>query len=237
MAGVREMKRFYEEAAAIEAGDGFAVTLDDKAVLTPSRNPLTLPTLALAEAVAAEWAAQEEIVRHQDMVLMSLACTAIDLIRPRRSEAVAELTDYGGTDLICYRAERPGDLVAQQNEVWQPLVDWAALQLDAPLATTSGLIAAPQPEAALTALARAVEAHDDWALTGLATAVKTAGSLVIGLALSHGRLDVEGAFAAAELHESQQIEAWGDDPEATKRRAQVLRDLETAARFLALLRE
>lgn len=237
MAGFREMKRFYEEAAATEAEDGFAVTLDGKAVLTPGRNPLTPPTLALAEAVAAEWAAQEETVRPQDMVLMSLACTAIDLVRPRRGEVVAELADYGGTDLICYRAERPADLVARQNEVWQPLVDWAALQLDAPLATTSGLIAAPQPEPALAALARAVETHDDWALTGLATAVKTAGSLVIGLALSHGRLDVRGAFAAAELHESHQIEAWGEDPDATRRRAQVLRDLKVAARFLALLRE
>ena len=237
MAGFREMKRFYEEAAATEAKDGFTVTLDGKAILTPGRNPLTLPTRGLAEAVAAEWAAQEKTVRPQDMVVMSLVCTAIDLVRPRRGEVVAELADYGGTDLICYRAERPEYLVARQNEVWQPLVDWAALQLDVPLATTSGLIAAPQPEAALAALARAVEAHDDWALTGLATAVNTAGSLVIGLALSHGRLDAEGAFDATELHESHQIEAWGDDPDTTRRRAQVLRDLDAAARFLALLRE
>lgn len=237
MPGPREMKRFYELAAAAEMVGGFGVTLDGKAVRTPGRAPLTLPTFALAEAVAAEWAAQEETVRPQDMALMSLACTAIDLVRPRRGEVVAELADYGGTDLICYRAERPAALVARQNEVWQPLVDWAALQLDAPLATTSGLIGAPQSEAALAALARAVEAHDDWALTGLATSVKAAGSLVIGLALCHGRLDAESAFAAAELHESHQIEAWGEDPEATKRRATVHRDLEAAGRLFALLRD
>ena len=74
-------------------------------------------------------------------------------------------------------------------------------------------------------------------LTALASAVKASGSLVIGLALSHGRLDPDGAFEAAELHETYQIEAWGENAEATKRRATVRRDLETAARFLVLLRE
>jgi chaperone required for assembly of F1-ATPase len=58
---------------------------------------------------------------------------------------------------------------------------------------------------------------------------------VIGLALSHGRLDAAGAFDAAELHESHQIEAWGEDPEASRRRATVLTDLSAAARFLDLL--
>ena len=128
-------------------------------------------------------------------------------------------------------------LVERQNALWQPLLDWAARELDAPLDTTTGTLAVAQPEDSLTALRRAVEAHDDMPLAALAAAVKSAGSLVIGLALSHGRLDPEAAFEAAELDASTQIEIWGEDPEATRRRAAVRGELDTAARFLALLRD
>jgi chaperone required for assembly of F1-ATPase len=231
-----EIKRFYKAAAAVEAEGGFAVALDGRPIRTPGRAALRLPNRGLALAIAEEWASQEERVRPQDMALMSLACTAIDIVRPRRAEVVAELADYGATDLVCYRAARPEALVERQNEVWQPLLDWAALELGAPLKATSELLAQPQPEPALAALARAVEGHDNLALAGLAMAVKASGSLVVGLALSTGRLDPAGAFEAAELHESHEIEAWGEDPESTRRRETVRRDLEAAARLFELLR-
>ncbi len=230
------VKRFYEAVGVAEAAGGFTVTLDGRPVRTPGRAELVLPTLALTEALAEEWAAQEDELRPESMALTSLACTAIDIVRPRRAEVVGELAVYGKTDLVCYRVERPPALVARQSEVWQPLMDWAARALDAPLATTAGILAAPQPADGLAALRRTVERHDDMALAALATAVKASSSLVIALALSHGRLDPEAAFEAAELHESPQIEAWGEDPEATRRRETVKSDLRAAARFLQLLR-
>ncbi|MDH3475089.1 MAG: ATPase [Rhodospirillales bacterium] len=230
-----EIKRFYKAVAAVEAAEGFAVALDGRPIRTPGRATLLLPNRGLARAIAEEWASQEERVRPQDMALMSLACTAIDIVSPRRADVVAEVADFGATDLICYRVERPEALVERQNEVWQPLLDWAALELDAPLKATSELLVQPQPAQALAALARAVEGHDDLALAGLATAVKASGSLVIGLALSAGRLDPAAAFEAAELHESHEIEAWGEDPEAARRRETVRRDLAAAARLFELL--
>jgi len=231
-----KIKRFYKAAEAVEAGDGFTVALDGNQLRSPARAPLALPSRALAEALAAEWAAQEETIDPQVMALTSLIYTALDIVRPRRAEAVTELAAYGETDLICYRVERPDVLVARQHAVWQPLLDWAALELDAPLAVTSSLLLQPQPPAALAALARAVECHDDLALAGLSAVVKASGSLVIGLALSAGRLDPEGAFEAAELHETHQIESWGEEPESTRRRDNVRREIEGASRFLALLR-
>ena len=231
------MKRFYKAAEAAEAEAGFTVLLDGRAVRTPGRALLALPTRALAEAIAGEWAAQEDELRSQAMVLMSLACTAIDLVRPRRAEVVAELTDYGATDLVCYRAAGPAALVERQAALWQPLLDWAARVLDAPLNTTESALAVAQPEGSLVALGRAVERHDDMALAALATAVKASGSLVIALALGAGRIDPGAAFEAAELDASHQIEAWGEDPEAVKRRAAVMVDLRAATRFLGLLRD
>lgn len=237
MVSKEEIKRFYKAAQVLASEAGFTVVLDGKPIRTPGRNPLCLASRALAEAVAAEWAAQGETVRLRDMALMGLACTAIDLVAPRRAEVVAELAGYGATDLICYHADRPEALVERQNRVWRPLLDWTATHLDAPLVVATGTLAASQPDHALAALSREVARQDDLALAALALAVKASGSLVVGLALARGRLDAAGAFEAAELHETHQIEAWGEDAEATRRRAGVRADLETAARTFTLLRD
>ena len=234
------MKRFYKEATAGASPDpdrpGFVVLLDGRPVKTPRKATMAVGSAKLAEAIAEEWAAQAEVIAPLSMPLTSMACTSLDIVAERRQESEAEIAAFGEYDLICYRAEQPPGLVERQGELWQPLLDWTATELQAPLVTTSGLLAAAQPAEALAALGGAVAEHDDMAMAALASAVKAAGSLVIGLALSAGRIDAEAAFAAAELHETYQIEAWGEDPEAARRRVGVRADLEAAARFLGLLR-
>jgi len=159
------------------------------------------------------------------MPQMRLASIAIDLVMPRREEVLAELGKYAGTDLVCYRAEHPPELVARQHSVWQPLVDWATLRFDAPLAVTAGIVPVAQPPATLHAFAAALAAYDPLRLTALHAATAACGSLVIALALIEGRLDAEAAFAAAQLDESFQIEQWGEDAEQTARRANLRRTL------------
>ena len=147
-----------------------------------------------------------------------------------------QVADYAGTDLVCYRAARPPALAARQQAVWQPLIDWANERYEAPLAVTTGVIPARQPAASLIAFAGAVAAHDDFALTALYSATAACGSLVIALALLGGHLDAAAAFAAAQLDESFQIEAWGEDAEQAERRAALAADIAAAAQFMALLR-
>jgi len=239
-----KFKRFYARAswAAVPpgadgpAGAGFRVLLDGKAVKTPAKAEMALPSQALAEAIAAEWQAQGEEVEARSLVLTGLAWTAVDRVGPGRERVVDEIAGYGAHDLVCYHAETPADLAVRQREQWQPLLDWAARALDAPLAVTTGVVSTEQPPEALAALRRAVAARDDFELTVLSAAAGAAGSLVIGLALAAGRIDAAAAFEAAQLDESYQIERWGADPEAVRRRAAIKVDLEAAARFLALLR-
>ena len=228
-------KRVYKEARAAPAEGGFEVRLDGRTLRTPAGSRLVLPAEALATAIATEWQAQSDKVNPETMPMMSIACTAIDRVAPQRAEIVTEILRFAETDLLCYQAEAPPALVQRQTEFWQPLLDWAARELDAPLRSTSGILAVDQPADSLAALRRAVEALDDLTLAALSLAVAAAGSLIIGLALLRGRLDPEGAFTAAELDASYQIELWGDDLEATRRRANCRADLEAAARFAALL--
>ncbi|MGK9232809.1 ATPase [Inquilinus limosus] len=228
------MKRFYKTVTVVPVGDGFGVALDGKPIRSPAKAGFVLPSRALADAVAAEWAAQADDVVPATMPLMQLAATAIDRVAPNREHIVDTVAGYGGTDLLCYRAEAPAALAERQKAAWQPLLDWAMTALDAPLTATSGIVHQAQPDSSLAALRAAVAAQDDWRLTALHQATALTGSLVLGLALLAGRIDADTAFELAELDASFQIERWGEDAEATARRATLRAELQAAARLVEL---
>ncbi len=229
------MKRLYQRAAAIPAACGHGVVLDGRLVKTPAQRDMVVPSAALAAAIAEEWDAQQGEIRRETMPLTRLAGAAIDRSAGQREAIVRQVAHYAGTDLVSYRASHPPALAARQQAVWQPLIDWAAERYDAPLMVTNGVIPASQPAASLAAFAAAVAAHDDYALTALHAATAACGSLVIALALLSGRIDAGEAFAASQLDESFQIEAWGEDAEEAQRRAALAADIAAAARFIRLL--
>lgn len=230
------MKRFYKTAGLTEVPEGFGVALDGKPVRTPAKRLLVVPTRALAEAIADEWLAQGDTVDPKRLPLTRLASIALDLVAPRREAVIAEVVKYAGTDLVCYRASEPPELVARQHAAWQPLIDWATLRFDAPLSVTSSILPITQSTATLKAFEVAVAAYDSHRLAALHLATAACGSLVVALALIEGRIDAEAAFAAAELDESYEIERWGEDAEQAKRRQGLRDDIALAARFEALLR-
>jgi chaperone required for assembly of F1-ATPase len=230
------MKRVYRAVAVAPSDGGWQVMLDSRALRTPAKAPLLLPNRTLAEAIAAEWDAQVETVVPAMMPLMRLAATAIDRVAPQRAGVIEEVAGYAGTDLVCYRADRPAELVARQQAIWQPLVDWATLRYDAPLLVTTGVVPRAQPAGAMAAIQVAVAAFDDFSLTALHGLTTACGSVVIALALAESHLEPEAAWQASQLDESFQIEKWGEDAEAGRRRAAIRADIEASCRFLALLR-
>lgn len=229
------MKRIYRKVETRPAEGGCGIALDGRPMRTPAKRDLVVPSAALAAAIAAEWDAQQDDIRPMTMPLTRLAATAIDHTAHQREQVIAEAANYAGTDLVCYRDDHQPALAARQHALWQPLVDWATLRFDAPLTVTAGVIPARQSPATLKAFAAAVAAYDDFRLTALQALTTACGSLVIALAVISGRLDAAAAFAASELDESFQIEAWGEDAEATKRREALAADIAAAARYIALL--
>src|SRR6478735_2051172 len=73
-----QRRRFYTTAAVAAGPDGFAITLDGKPVRTPSRRPLAAPTADIAEAIAAEWNTQQDIIDPTSMPMTRLANSVID---------------------------------------------------------------------------------------------------------------------------------------------------------------
>lgn len=228
------MKRFYTLAGTAEAAGGHAVTLDGRSIRTPAGRPLVVPHAALAEAIAAEWQAQGDLIQPHTMPLMQLASTALDRVGLLRTAVIDELINYAATDLLCHRAESPRDLVIRQEAVWQPIVDWVCVDLGAEIVVTSGVIPINQPQESFAVLRRMIESYDDLRLTALQSAVVAMGSLLLGLALVEGRIDAEAGFAASQLDETYQIELWGEDYEATLRRETLRNEITSAALFLEL---
>jgi chaperone required for assembly of F1-ATPase len=229
------MKRVYKDVTSGPAEGGHGIALDGRKLRTPGKQVIVVPSAALAAAIAAEWDAQQGDIRPASMPLFRLAATAIDHTAAWRERVAGEIANYAGTDLVCYRTDRPPALAQRQEAVWQPLVEWARQRYDAALAVTSGVIPQGQSPAALQAFAAAVAAQDDFRLTALHALTAACGSVVIALALLEGRIDAEAAYEVSQLDETFQSEAWGEDAEAAARRQALAADIAAAARFLALL--
>ena len=229
------MKRFYSDATVAVCDDGWTVALDDRAVRTPARAPLLLPTAALADAVAAEWAAQGERVAPLTMPLTGLSNAAIDRVAPDPASFAAGLAAFAAHDLLVYRAEGPAPLAARQAAVWDPLLAWATARYDVAFTLTTGIAHAPQPPATLVRLGAAYAAFDAFRLAALNQIVTIGGSAVIGLAAAAGRLDAAGVWAAGQLDELWQAEQWGRDPLAEAGHNDKRAALDAALRLLALL--
>ncbi|OYW57962.1 MAG: ATPase, partial [Rhodobacterales bacterium 12-65-15] len=140
----------------------------------------------------------------------------------------------GGSDLLCYRATGPAALVERQAKAWDPLLDWAAAALNAPLVVTSGLMPVDQPGASLAALGARVGALSPFQLAAFHDLVALSGSLVLGLALTEGKVTAETAWTLSRLDEEWQVELWGADEEATEAAALKWQAFSTADRFFAL---
>lgn len=230
------MKRFYKSVSIAAVDGGYQIHLDGRPVRTPSKALLVVPAKALADAIAHEWDAQVETIEPAAMPLTRHANTVLDRVTPQRAMVTDEISRYGESDLVCYRAEWPTDLAERQATSWDPLFDWARRRYDVNLCTVQGIMHRPQAEDALQRLTQAVEALEDWQLAPLHTITTITGSLVIGLALLEGEVSPQAAFEAGQLDELYQVEKWGEDALAQKARETRRVDLLSAAKFLELLR-
>lgn len=229
------MKRFWKEANVKRSEAGWGIRLDDRPVKPPARKPLSVPSKALADAIADEWRAIEVKIDPRAMPLTGLANAAIDRVAPERQAFASGLARYAEADLACYRAEGPAALVARQEQSWDSLLAWARRRFDVDFATTSGILHVEQPPGTVEQLSHAVAALDAFHLAGLSPLVTVGGSLIAALAVLEQAMTTEEAWNAISLDERWQLEQWGADAEAELALESRHQDFFVAARFLKLL--
>lgn len=209
-------KRFWTDVTVGDLGGSFAVRLDGRAVKTPAKTELAVPTAALAEAIAEEWRAVDGAIDPEVMPFTRSANAAIDKVATQFDEVAAMLAAYGGSDLLCYRAQTPDVLIKRQADSWDPLLNWAYDTYGARLATTQGIMPIDQSDAALSALSAPLFAATPFELTAIHDLIALSGSLVLALGVTQRRLSADEAWALSRLDEQWQIEQWGEDEDAAQ---------------------
>ena len=226
------LKRFYKTVAVENDGNGFRVTLDGRQLKTPAKRSLLVPTQKLADALAQEWDAQEEVINPETMPMMALVSTAIDRIGQLRNGVIEQIAKYAETDLVCYWADNADELTARQSKTWMPFIEWTKETFGVKLIPQTGIMPVKQPEETFNTFHKVIDEYNDWEIAALSSATHCTGSLIIALALLKEHINVQEAFDASQVDETYQIELWGEDWEAKDRREAIMRDLNNVVAYL-----
>lgn len=229
-------KRFYEAVSLQEGADGFSILLDGRMVRTPARAELCVARKRLAEEIAREWEAQIDHIDPATMPLTKGANTALDRVRGREEEVVKEMVEYAGSDLLCYRAEKPEGLVELQSAHWDPVLAWVKEDLGPEFRVEEGIKHFAQHWKSLDQIRSVLAIKNFYELTPLYTITTLTGSALLALAFAHGRLSPDALWAAANVDEDWQISKWGEDDEAVARRASRRAELDGDVRFFEMVR-
>lgn len=228
-------KRFYKGVEVAGPTDGgYRLLLDGRTLRTPRRQLLEVPSLALAQAIAAEWDAQETVVDPASMPLARFANSALDMVTERMDDVRADIVRFAGSDLVLYRAADPVALVERQQQHWDPVIEWCAGLLGSPFETSTGIIHKAQSPATLERIASRIANIDRYRLAALHVITSLTGSALLALAVHENHLTPSAAWAAAHVDEDWQISRWGEDEAASARRAATERDMMAACRLLQL---
>jgi len=104
------------------------------------------------------------------------------------------------------------------------------------LVVATGLNHVDQAPDALTALRRAVEELDPFALGALHVIASITGSLVLALAVADNAANGAQAFHLSRIDETYQAEKWGEDAEAAKRATALAHELDKAVELMTASR-
>ncbi|WP_417308814.1 ATP12 family chaperone protein [Devosia sp.] len=229
-------KRFYKDVGVGTAPGGFAVTLDGKSPRTPGQKPVVVPQQSLAEAMAAEWAAQGTHIDPETMPVTRLVNSAVEAGEERLAALRAEIVKYAGTDLLLYRADTPRELVAEQERVWDPVLVQLARHFDVAFQPTIGIMHQEQPQSTLQRLEQAVAEVDLVESAALVSMTGITGSGLLTIGWREGLLDAEAVWAAAHVDEDHNIRLWGEIEEISERRVKRRRDFDAAVKVAELVR-
>ncbi len=235
MFGRKLPRRFYKNVGVVKSENGYSVELDGRSIKTPAKNLLEVESESIAAAIAADWERQEKFIDLEAMYTTKVANTAIDHIAPNPEAVISEITDYAGSDLLCYRALEPEELVKRQIESWDPVLDWLDKTHGLRLLCIGGIMHQPQPVEALETLREILRKRSALRLAAMHNLTTLTGSAVLAFAVGDGHLDAKKAWDCVHVDEDWQIEQWGHDEDAAAHRARRWLEMEKTATLLSFL--
>lgn len=241
-------KRFFKTAEIIAQKQGYGVRLDSHELKTPAKNPLIVPSKALAALLVEEWNDCPDVIDTMRMPFNRLVNTALDRVPNHVEELADSFVAYGNNDLLCYRADNPAALVTRQTDLWNPILAWCAQRYDIHFilstdAGSAGTIGGgglqPITQSAQT-LERVREIYltspqNSLKLSGLSHITALLGSAVLALALANKSITAAQAYEAAFIEELFQLERWGADADAEMRLDGLKAEINQVSVFFSVL--
>ena len=224
-------KRFWKATAAVETEGGYKIELDGRPVKTPAKTLLVVPTAEMAAAVASEWDAQKDLIDPLTMPVTRGANAALDKVAIQRDEVIEMLAAYGDTDLLCYRAAGPEELITRQAVEWDPLLAWARKTYGVIMKTGEGVMHIAQDPRNLVRFTAELSKMTPFQIAAAHDLISLSGSMVIALAVIEKHLKVERGWAVSRIDEEWQFEKWGEDEDARALESIKRQSFSDAAKF------
>ena len=129
---------------------------------------------------------------------------------PSMDSVYDELIQYLHGDTTCYQdTEDAEEVIALQAEHWDPLHAWMADEMGAPLDRVNGIAPTRHDEASVGRVRNILSDLNAWELSAVLSMTTSCKSLVVALAVLHGKVSAEQAVAAARVDEEYQLSRWG----------------------------
>ena len=227
------MKKFWKKIEIRQSSSKkFHLLLDNKKLTTPMKKELVLPSEILVNEVLREWDQNSDNINIDDLVFYGVLSTAIDKVNLEKDAYVNDIIDFIDTDLICYRAESPNDLIALQNKSWKPILLLIEKYIDVKIKVFKGIMPSNQDQKVHTEIKKLISNLSDVQISVLHRITNLIGSIFLSLCILKKDLLKEDAFECSFLDELWQAKNWGHEEDASIKRNKIRLELNRLIHFV-----
>jgi chaperone required for assembly of F1-ATPase len=232
------MKKFWKTVEVSElTTNSYQILLDKKILKTPMQNDLIFTNYRISYETSLEWDINSEVLDTDEMIFFGIFSTAIDRIVNDRFLYINEIMKFVDTDLICYKADKPDELVELQNKHWDPILLIIKNYIDEEIKVFTGIMPGKQNIQVHNKIKKLIHNFSNIELSILHRLTNIIGSIFISLCVIKGDILKKNICQLCFLDELWQAENWGVEEEAAKKRDKVFKELKKIITLVNCLKE
>ena len=230
------MKKFWKKVSIKKiSSNSFQIMLDERILQTPLKRELVLPNLNLTQEIVKEWDQHSKNINTESMIFYSLISTSLDKIIDNKNLYINDILDYVDTDLLCYRAENPKELVELQKNKWDPIILLIEKYIQTRVRVFQGVLPKKQHSTVHVRLNNLINQFDIFEISALHRLTNITGSIFLSLCVLKKDISKNEVFELSFLDELWQAENWGFDEETSQKRKEISIELNKSIFFLDCL--
>ena len=231
------MRKFWKTVKVKKnSSNSYEILLDKNVLKTPLQKDLIIQNSKIAEEIYKEWNQDTNILDTDAMIFYGIISTSIDKISNDRILYINDILDFVDTDLICYRAEGPNDLVQWQSKNWDPILLKVEKYINNKIDVFKGIMPLKQNKGIKFKITKFLTKFSDLEIIALHKITNITGSIFLSLCILNNDIIKEKVFELSHLDELWQAENWGYEEEASKNREKINIQLNRTMYFLDCLR-